>query len=111
MIPPDVNAWLGPHGHVVAYPVRRDDLFNVFLGGPDDQHGSSGPIPPPAVVSSEEAKEMIRDWDPRLRMMLDECSALLKWTLVVQDDVEVWTHPSGQMTLMGDAALAMLPYM
>ncbi|KAI9692839.1 MAG: hypothetical protein M1822_004833 [Bathelium mastoideum] len=108
--PPDINAWLGPQSHIVAYRLKKGDLFNLFLGGPDNA-APGDEIRPPEIVPVEEAVKQFAAWDPRINELLSGVTELPKWTLVALNDLDHWTHRSGQMTLLGDAAHGMLPYM
>ena len=67
--PPNINAWFGPHAHVVSYLLHKEDLFNVFLGGPEDEVDPSNIGPQPATI--EELESRFVRWDPRLRSLLE----------------------------------------
>ena len=108
--PPDVNAWFGPQSHVVSYLLKKDNLFNLFLGGPDDAKPEDE-IGPPQMAPVDEAREIWKGWDPVICELLKEVKALPKWTLGTLSDLDHWTHESGRMALLGDAAHGMLPYM
>lgn len=106
--PPQINAWFGPHAHVVSYLLAKDDLFNVFLGGPDYD---TGEILGPQEVDMSELRERYKDWDPRLRALLDIADKSRKWPMLQTSEIFSWNHPEGKATLLGDAAHGMLPYL
>lgn len=108
MEPPNINAWFGPHSHVVSYLLQKDDLFNVFLGGPEKEGDSAiGP----QEASIEELEARFKDWDPRLRSLLELAQETRKWTMFRGSDIAAWTSPEGSFALLGDAAHGMLPYL
>jgi salicylate hydroxylase len=109
----DVNLWLGPHTHVVAYPVRRGQLINVV-----------------AIVEARQ-RTPSQDWDqagqvgellramapngraePALRTLLESMPAWRVWTLHGRRPVASEREMAqGRVALVGDAAHPMLPYL
>ena len=108
MEPPNINAWFGPHSHVVSYLLQRDDLFNIFLGGPEEE-GSGAIGPQPATL--DELRERFKGWDPRLQSVLELAQETRKWTMFRGSDLSTWTSSQATFALMGDAAHGMLPYL
>ena len=107
--PPNINAWFGPHSHVVSYLLQKDDLFNVFLGGPEDKAdlGTIGP----QRATIEELEARFAGWDPRLKSLLELAQETRKWTMFRGSDILTWSSPQKNFTLLGDAAHGMLPYL
>lgn len=108
--PPDINAWFGPRSHVVSYLLKKDDLFNVFLGGPDFAMRED-PILGPQEATMDELRARFADWDPRLKELLNIAQKTRKWEMLSTGDLSRWTHENGRFTLLGDAAHGMLPYL
>lgn len=115
---PVVTAWLGPHLHVVHYPVRRGELFNVvavvegLLG-----HGHGGPAGSDPQSWSHDARQadLLRALGPvcpDLRAMLDLVG---EWTLWALNDRAPLAGPEeqarGRVALLGDAAHPLRPYL
>ena len=107
--PPNINAWFGPHAHVVSYLLHKEDLFNVFLGGPEDEVESGNIGPQRATIEELEAR--FANWDPRLRSLLELAHETRKWTMFRGSDISCWSSPQGSFSLLGDAAHGMLPYL
>ncbi|KAK5236506.1 hypothetical protein LTR47_002457 [Exophiala xenobiotica] len=104
---PNLNIWLGPDSHVVCYLLRGDNLYNIVIASPDNL---------PELVNQqkadlEEMHAMFRNWDPKLRALLDLCKETSKWRLQNSREMRSWCHPSGKFTLLGDACHATLPYL
>ncbi|KAL6244664.1 hypothetical protein RBB50_008192 [Rhinocladiella similis] len=104
---PNINMWLGPDSHVVCYLLKGGNLYNIVIASPDNL---------PEFVSQqkadlEEMHALFRDWDPKLRALLDLCKGTAKWRLQNSREMRTWSHPSGRFTLLGDACHATLPYL
>ncbi|CAK7565216.1 MAG: hypothetical protein SEPTF4163_003127 [Sporothrix epigloea] len=108
---PQVNYWVGPDSHAVNYVLRGGQLTNMVLLVPDDMPAGAST----AAGSVAEMRARYKGWDPRITKMLDLCddsSDVTKWRLCIRPGLEpTWSHPSGAMTLLGDAVHATLPYL
>ncbi len=115
---PVVTAWLGPHVHVVHYPVRRSEWFNVvavvegLLG-----HGHGGPAGSDPQSWSHEARQadLLRALGPvcpDLRAMLGGVGEWKLWALNDRAPVaSAAEHARGRIALLGDAAHPLRPYL
>ncbi|KAJ5776552.1 uncharacterized protein N7511_001563 [Penicillium nucicola] len=104
---PEATRWLGPNRHIIAYPVRNHQLYNVVLLHPD-------------VLGSEESwttkgsKQAMVDnydgWDSKVRKLIDlvDDDEVLEWKLCLHRPLKTWIR--GSVALIGDACHPMLPY-
>jgi salicylate hydroxylase len=98
--------WMGPHGHVVHYPVRRGELINIVAHFDSDSWTEESWT---RECDMSELTTTYAGWHPDL-LRLYPCSARwYKWALYDRDPVERWSK--GRVTLLGDSAHAMLPYL
>lgn len=105
-IEPNSTVWLGPHGHVVHYFVRGGQLVNYVASiEADDWRGESWYL----EGDPSELLHAYEGWDPRLCELLAKTEKCYKWALFDRDPLEKWTV--GRVTLLGDSAHAMLPYL
>lgn len=98
--------WLGQSKHFLAYPVRGGALINFVGFVPADremQESWSAPGDPEAL------RREFADWDPRIGGLLDKVQITFRSALYDRDPLPVWTR--GRLTLVGDAAHAMLPHL
>ncbi|WP_250563644.1 FAD-dependent monooxygenase [Sphaerisporangium fuscum] len=99
------SLWLGPGRHLVHYPVSGGRLVNVVAVVPTDEWlleswTADGDL-------SDFAREF-EGWDDRVRRLIAAAASTKRWALYDRSPLERWT--SGRVTLLGDAAHAMLPF-
>jgi salicylate hydroxylase len=108
---PEIGVWLGPRLHVVHYPVRRGEVFNVVAivhgePGEGDASGWSMPADPAELSASlGPISDPLAEW----------LAAVPAWTRWVLHEREPLHGPEGMaqgaVALLGDAAHPMRPYL
>ena len=104
---PVIHLWLGRSAHLVHYPVRGGALINIVAIAPDRNPGQSWS----ETGTREEVLRhfSIESWAPRAREFLTRPERWLKWSL---HDRPAFRVPGrGPVTLVGDAAHPMLPFL
>lgn len=107
-----VQVWLGPRLHVVHYPVRRGEAFNLVAvvhtqsGAPRDAQSWSEP------ATRADLQAALGPMHPELAGWLDAVPAWTRWVL---HDRAPLSGPhgmaGGRIALLGDAAHPMRPYL
>ncbi len=105
-VAPDVSIWQGPGGHVVTYFVRAGALVNVVA-----VMESATWIEESWNVRSSRAELVAAfdGWHANLRALFEVATDVYRWGLFDREPMPVWTID--RVTLLGDAAHPMLPFL
>jgi salicylate hydroxylase len=100
----EVNLWMGPDAHLVHYPVCGGHEINVVAIIEDDwrEEGWSAPGNPDILASR------FRSWNKKARDLIDAAEHWKRWALVDRAPESRWSR--ARMTLIGDAAHPMMPF-
>jgi salicylate hydroxylase len=101
-----VQLWMGPNAHLVAYPVSGGRQINVVavVPGTWNRPGWSAPGEPNEIKNAFGSST----WPGPTRMLIGAVDDWRKWALFTVPDGGEWS--AGAITLLGDAAHAMLPF-
>jgi 2-polyprenyl-6-methoxyphenol hydroxylase-like FAD-dependent oxidoreductase len=102
---PSVSLWLGPDAHLVLYPVKSGDAINIVAIVRDDWHEAGWSTPGYA----EDLVPRFAGWNPLVPKLLALPDRWTKWALADRATPRRWGR--GPVTLLGDAAHPMLPFM
>lgn len=97
--------WIGPGRHIIAYPVRNHEVYNMALAHPDrgrvDESWTT-------VTSKKILLSEYQGWDPNLIKMLNLVPEgdVLEWKLCMHMPLSRWVRDS--CALLGDACHPML---
>lgn len=101
----EVQLWGGEKTHLVTYPLRRGELFNlvaVFHSNKYDEGWDT-------FGDSSELTERFADAHPTVRALMGKINVWKMWVLCDREPVKNWSQ--GKVTLLGDAAHPMLQYL
>ena len=97
--------WAGPKCHIVHYPLKGWEVFNLVVTYHNDA--------PEAVVGKPVEREEVRvgfeHINPRARQIIEHGDNWRLWVLCDRDPVDNWID--GRVVLLGDAAHPMMQYM
>jgi salicylate hydroxylase len=101
----NVTAWWGPERHFVHYFISGGRQVNYVAIVPSETWRLESWS---AESSREEVLEQFKGWHPTVQALIHATGPVFKWALYDRDPLPHWS--SGRVTLLGDAAHAMLPY-
>ncbi len=99
------SIWAGPNCHLVHYPLRGGEQYNVvvtFHSRAAEQWGVS-------EGSREEVQSYFQGIHPRPRQLIDLPKSWKRWATADREPIGNWTF--GRATLLGDAAHPTTQYM
>lgn len=101
--------WMGPGGHIMAYPIKNNTVYNMVLLHPDKGQNDKEESWT-KKGSKKEMMEFYKDWCPTVRNLLSYVpeGEVLEWTLNSHKPLPSWHEK--KVVLIGDACHPMLPY-
>jgi 2-polyprenyl-6-methoxyphenol hydroxylase-like FAD-dependent oxidoreductase len=101
----DVLLWGGEKTHLVHYPLRRGELFNLVAVFHSNKYEEGWNT----FGDTAELHERFEGAVPQVRELLQKIQTWKMWVLCDREPVKNWTD--GRVTLLGDAAHPMLQYL
>ncbi|KAI5859206.1 putative salicylate hydroxylase [Tricharina praecox] len=103
---PRGTRWIGPGRHIMAYPIKAHQQYNMVLLHPDTSEGSEESWT--AVGTKQELVDTYKGWDPVLQKIfaLIPDEKVMRWKLCTHGFLETWTK--SRVALLGDACHPML---
>jgi salicylate hydroxylase len=99
------SIWVGPHCHLVHYPLRGGEQYNVVVTFHSRQTEEWGVT----EGSSAEVQSYFQDICPKARQLIELPKSWKRWATADRDPIPQWSfHRS---TLLGDAAHPTTQYM
>jgi salicylate hydroxylase len=101
-----ITFWFGPGRHLLTFPVARGSLMNVVAFVPADDDWAEESWTAPGEV--EALARQFDGWEPSVLEVVGAFESTMRWALYDREPLPAWSF--GRVTLLGDAAHAMLPH-
>jgi 2-polyprenyl-6-methoxyphenol hydroxylase-like FAD-dependent oxidoreductase len=99
------SIWVGPNCHLVHYPLRGGEQYNVVVTFHSREVEEWGVT----EGSAEEVQSYFQEVCPKARQLIDLPKHWKRWATADRDPISQWTY--GRTTLLGDAAHPTTQYM
>ena len=99
------SIWVGPNCHLVHYPLRGGEQYNVVVTFHSRQQEEWGVT----EGSKEEVQSYFQGICPKARQLIDLPKTWKRWATADREPIGQWTY--GRVTLLGDAAHPTTQYM
>ena len=101
----DVVLWAGPRTHLVHYPLRRGELYNLVAVFHSDRYEEGWDV----YGDTAELRAKFANERPEVLRLLEKIDVWKMWVLCDREPVREWSR--GRVALLGDAAHPMLQYL
>ncbi|MFA7556653.1 MAG: 3-hydroxybenzoate 6-monooxygenase [Hydrogenophaga sp.] len=99
------SIWVGPNCHLVHYPLRGGEQYNVVVTFHSRQPETWGVT----EGSKAEVLSYFQEICPKARQLIELPKSWKRWATADRDPISQWTY--GRVTLLGDAAHPTTQYM
>jgi 2-polyprenyl-6-methoxyphenol hydroxylase-like FAD-dependent oxidoreductase len=101
----NVVLWAGPKTHLVHYPLRRGELYNLVAVFHSDRYEEGWDV----YGDTDELRRKFERERPEVKRLLDRINVWKMWVLCDREPARRWSQ--GRVTLLGDAAHPTLQYL
>ncbi|KAG9251912.1 salicylate hydroxylase [Emericellopsis atlantica] len=102
-----MEVWMADNAYIITYPINAGKMFNLVLS----HHRSEKLRATQADVPIEELRNEYKDFDPRIKRIVDMIDSTSRWPLMMTGPMKSWSSRRKNVVLMGDAAHSMVNHM
>ncbi|OAL29811.1 hypothetical protein AYO20_09004 [Fonsecaea nubica] len=100
------DAWIGPQGYILLYPLSAGRELNVVAMFQMDRVVTKA-----EEMDIQEFRNLYKDWSPFARKILGLLKSTQIWPLLVLPPMKSWSNEHKNVVLLGDAAHGMQNHM
>lgn len=91
-----MEVWMADKSYIISYPISAGKDFNMVLS-----HHRSTLVEDVEEVDMDEFRETYKDYDPRIKKIVDMVPLVKRWPLLVTGPLKTWSSPQKNVVLMG----------
>jgi salicylate hydroxylase len=91
-----MEVWMSEKSYIISYPISAGKDFNMVLS-----HHRSTLVDDVEEVDMNEFRETYKDYDPRIKKIVDMVPSVKRWPLLVTGPLKTWSSPAKNVVLMG----------
>jgi len=85
-----MEVWAADKSYIISYSISAGKDFNMVL-----PHHCSRLVEDVEEVDINEFRETYRDYDPRIKKIVDMVPSVKRWPLLVTGSLDTWSSPDG----------------
>ncbi|OQU98820.1 FAD binding domain-containing protein [Cladophialophora immunda] len=102
-----MEVWMADKSYIISYPISGGKQFNMVLS----HHVDHLVDDVQDVDMEKDFRQTYKDYDPRIKRIVDMVTSARRWPLLVTGPLESWSSKEKNIVLMGDAAHSMTNHM
>ena len=91
-----METWMSEKAYIISYPISAGKDFNMVLS-----HHRDHPVDDVEDVDMDELRATYKDFDPRIKRIVDMVPTARRWPLLVTGPLETWSNADKNIVLMG----------
>ncbi len=91
-----MEVWMADKSYIISYPISAGRDFNMVLS-----HHRDRLVDDVEEVDMDELRATYKDYDPRIKKIVDMVPTAKRWPLLVTGPLDTWSSPAKNVVLMG----------
>ena len=91
-----MEVWMAEKAYVISYPISAGKDFNMVLS-----HHVDRLVDDVEEIDMNEFRDLYKDFDPRIKRIIDMVPTAKRWPLLVTGPLESWSNEKKNIVLMG----------
>lgn len=94
---PTMEVWMSDKAYIISYPISHGTQLNMVLS-----HHVDHLVDDVQDINMEkDFRETFKDFDPRIKRVVDMVSSARRWPLLVTGPLDTWSTPEKNVVLIG----------
>lgn len=95
-----MEVWMAEKSYIISYPISAGQDFNMVLS-----HHRNEPVEEVEDVDMNELRDTYKDYDPRIKRIVDMIPTARRWPLLVTGPLKTWSTAEKNVVLIGYESL------